>query len=336
MAYSEKPKPTYSEIADVAGVSEATVSRVLNGDERVHPDRVKAVKKAVDKLGYRRNRIAAALASGKSRLIAIVIEDDLSVFSDPFWSSVSSGVSKVLMENELQTLLMIAQSNEVDGPVAHYLESGEVDGAIFFQMHKDTLVKKLAKQGLPVVIAGSPHKDAGLAYVDTDNYGGGKSATQHLFQAGCKRVAVITGDVGATAGRLRLDGYLSACKLNKYEPPKNYIAHGDYSYESGRDQMTKLLAMKSRPDGVFVANDLMAVGAIKAIRDAGFSCPEDIKIVGFDDSVLAQTSRPELTSVRQDIEKLGETVANLIIDVINGEKPQPIILPTELVFRESA
>ena len=325
MAYSEKPKPTYSEIADVAGVSEATVSRVLNGDERVHPDRVKAVKKAVDKLGYRRNRIAAALASGKSRLIAIVIEDDLSVFSDPFWSSVSSGVSKVLMENELQTLLMVAQSNEVDGPVAHYLESGEVDGAIFFQMHKDTLVKKLAKQGLPVVIAGSPHKDAGLAYVDTDNYGGGKSATQHLFQAGCKRVAVITGDVGATAGRLRLDGYLSACKLNKYEPPKNYIAHGDYSYESGRDQMTKLLAMKSRPDG-----------AIKAIRDAGFSCPEDIKIVGFDDSVLAQTSRPELTSVRQDIEKLGETVANLIIDVINGEKPQPIILPTELVVRESA
>jgi DNA-binding LacI/PurR family transcriptional regulator len=336
MAYTEKPKPTYSEIAEVAGVSEATVSRVLNGDERVHPDRAKAVKKAVDKLGYRRNRSAAALASGKSRLIAIVIEDDLSVFSDPFWSSVSSGVSKVLMENELQTLLLVAPSNEVDGPAAHYLEGGEVDGAIFFQMHKDALVKKLAKQGLPVVIAGSPHKDAGLAYVDTDNYGGGKLATQHLFSIGCKRIAVITGDLGATAGRLRLDGFLSACKLNKYEPMKQHITNGDYSFESGRNQMTKLLAMKSRPDGVFVANDLMAVGAIKAIRDAGFGCPEDIKIVGFDDSVLAQTSRPELTTVRQDIVKLGETVANLMINVINGEKPQPIILPTELVVRESA
>jgi DNA-binding LacI/PurR family transcriptional regulator len=335
MAYTEKPKPTYSEIAEVAGVSEATVSRVLNGDDRVHPDRAKAVKKAVSKLGYRRNRSAAALASGKSRLIAIVIEDDLSVFSDPFWSSVSSSLSKVLMENELQTLLMVAPSNEVDGPVAHYLEGGEVDGAIFFQMHKDTLVKKLAKQGLPVVIAGSPHKDAGLAYVDTDNYGGGKLATQHLFDTGCKRVAVITGDVGATAGRLRLDGILSACKLNKYEPMKTHIANGDYSLESGREQMTKLLAMKSRPDGVFVANDLMAVGAIKAIRDAGFGCPEDIKIVGFDDSLLAQTSRPELTTIRQDIVKLGETVANLMINVINGEKPQPIILPTELVIRES-
>jgi len=290
----------------------------------------------VDKLGYTRNRSAAALASGKSGLIAIVIEDDLSVFTDPFWATVSSGVSRVLMENDLQTLLLVAESKNMNGPVARYLDSGEIDGAIFFQLHRDTLVKNLAKHGLPVVIAGAPHKDGGYIYVDTDNRGGGYQATQHLFKSGCKRVATITGDVEATAGRRRLDGFLDACSDADYRAPKTYIVAGDYSFESGKAAMKKLLNLKSQPDGVFIANDLMAAGALAAIDEAGLYCPKDIKIVGFDDSILAQTARPALTSVKQDIVGLGETAANLIIRLLQGEKASPIILPTELVKRASA
>lgn len=329
-------RPTYAELAKAAGVSEATVSRVLNGDERVHPDRAKRVHNAVEKLGYRRNRVAAALASGKTGLIAIVIEDDLGVFGDPFWATVSSGISRVLMDNELQTLLLVSPVNKVHGPVARYLEGGEVDGAIFFQMHRDALVKTLTKQGLPVVIVGSPHTESALTYVDTDQRAGAEQAVRHLFTSGCSRVATITGDTGATAGALRLSGYLNVCKEFDFDPGRQYVVHGDYSFESGKQAMIKLLALKHRPQGVFVANDLMAAGALSAIDEAGFTCPEDFRIVGFDDSVIAETTRPALTTVRQDIVGLGETAARLIIEKLQGREPAPVMLAAELVVRDSA
>ena len=140
-------KKTYAEIAQLAGVSEATVSRVLNGDERVQSERAQRVHDAVTKLGYKKNRAASALASGRTGLIAIVIDDDLTLFTDPFWATVSSGISRVLMQNDLQTLLMVTSVSSVEGPVAHYLQGGEVDGAIFFQVHNDVLVRRLQKQG---------------------------------------------------------------------------------------------------------------------------------------------------------------------------------------------
>lgn len=329
-------RPTYAQLAKMAGVSEATVSRVLNGDERVHPERAKRVHKAVEQLGYRRNRVAAALASGKTGLIAVVIEDDLGVFADPFWATVSSGISRVLMDHELQTLLLVSPVNRVHGPVARYLEGGEVDGAIFFQMHRDALVKTLTKQGLPVVIVGSPHKESDLVYVDTDQRAGAQQATRHLFDRGCARVATITGDTGATAGALRLAGFLDVCRDAGFDPGRQYVVHGDYSFESGKQAMTRLLALKNRPDGVFVANDLMAAGALSAIDEAGFTCPDDVKIVGFDDSMIAPTTRPALTTVRQDIVGLGETAARLIIDRLQGRSTSPVMLPAELVVRDSA
>ena len=333
---TERARPTYAEIATMAGVSEATVSRVLNGDERVHPDRAKRVQRAVEKLGYHRNRFAAALASGKTGLIAIVIEDDLGVFADPFWATVSSGISQVLMDHGLQTLLLVSQANQVRGPVARYLDSGEIDGAIFFQLHRDELVRNLAKHGLPVVITGAPHKSGDFVFVDSDQRGGAAAATQHLIEAGCRELATITGDTGTTAGRLRLDGFLDAAAPLTGSVRRQRIVHGDYSFDSGKLAMIQLLAQRQRPDGVFVANDLMAAGALAAIDEAGFACPADIRIVGFDDSLIAQTTRPPLTTVRQDIVGLGTTAAKLMISLLEGENPDPVVLPTELVIRASA
>jgi len=316
-------------------VSEATVSRVLNGDPRVNPERVQKVRKAVEQLGYTKNRSAAALASGRTGLIAIVIEDDLSVFSDPFWATVTPSISRVLMENDLHSILLVTEASKVTGPLTRYLKSGEVDGAIFFQLHRDGLVKTLAKDGLPVVVVGAPHKESNLTFVDVDQRGGGKKATQQLFISGCARVATITGDVGTTAGHLRLDGYLDAHKEIGVEPEKNYIQHGDYSMESGALAMKKLLNLKNPPDGVFCANDLMAVGAIATLEAHGLHCPDDIKIVGFDDSLIARTSKPTLTSIQQDIAGLGENAAQLMLNLLNGESVEPIILPTQIVKRAS-
>jgi DNA-binding LacI/PurR family transcriptional regulator len=333
---SARARPTYSAIAKAAGVSEATVSRVLNGDERVNTDRTAAVMKAVEDLGYRRHRAATALASGRTGLIAVVIDDDLSVFSDPFWGTVTGGISRVLMENHLQTVLMVTSVNNIDGPVAHYLEGREVDGAIFFQLHKDALVRKLAKQGLPIVITGSPHTDADLYFVDTDNFGGGYAATKHLMSRGCKKVAVITGDIETTAGHQRLDGYNQVYREFGRVPNKTLIKQGDYSYESGYVHMQQLLEEHPDVDGVFACNDLMALGAMAAIEESGRNVPDDVAVIGFDDSVSSRTSRPQLSTIRQDIAALGEAAAELMIAQLNGEPVESRIMPVELVLRESA
>lgn len=330
------PRPTYSVIAKVAGVSEATVSRVLNGDESVHPDRAKRVHEAVDNLGYRKNRVASALASGRSGLIAVVIDDDASVFSDPFWGTVTSGVSRVLSDNGLHTVLMVSPVGSVDGGVANYLKSGEVDGAIFFVLHSDALVNNLKKTGLPMVIAGTPHSSLDIPFVDTDNFGGAYAATKHLINQGCKKIAIITGDIGTTAAKQRLDGYLQAFRETGGVPDKSLICEGDYSLQSGMDHARQLLEVHPDVDGIFASNDLMAAGAVTVLQDLGRLVPEDVKVVGFDDAVIAQTIRPALTTIRQDVVALGEAAGSLMIAQLNGEDVKPIITPTELIIRASA
>lgn len=329
-------RPTYAVIAKAANVSEATVSRVLNGDDSVHPDRARRVNEAVEKLGYKKNRVASALASGRTGLIAVVIDDDLSVFSDPFWGTVTSGVSRVLMENNLQTVLMVSPVGSVDGGVAQYLKSGEVDGAIFFALHSDNLVTKLKKQGLPLVITGTPHSINDVAFVDTDNFGGAYTATKHLMSTGCKKIAIITGDIGTTAAKQRLDGYLQAYREGGHVPAKGLICEGDYSFASGQQHTKKLLEAHPDIDGIFASNDLMAMGAISVLQDSGIDVPGQVKVVGFDDSLIAQTARPGLTTIRQDVVALGEAAGSLMIAQLNGEDVEPIILPTELVIRTSA
>jgi len=329
-------RPTYAVIAKTAGVSEATVSRVLNGDESVHPDRAQRVREAVEELGYKKNRVASALASGRTGLIAVVIDDELSVFSDPFWGTVTSGVSRVLQENGLHTVLMVAPVGTLDGGVAHYLKSGEVDGAIFFVLHSDTLVNHLKNQGLPLVITGTPHSNADIPFVDTDNFGGAYAATKHLMSQGCKKVGIITGDIGTTAAKQRLDGYMQAHRESGSLPPKSLVCEGDYSFESGKKHAQALLKNHPDIDGIFASNDLMAMGAITVLEAAGRPCPSQVRVVGFDDALIAQTSRPALTTIRQDVVALGEAAGSLMIAQLNGQEFEPIILPTELVIRESA
>jgi DNA-binding LacI/PurR family transcriptional regulator len=329
-------RPTYAVIARTANVSEATVSRVLNGDDSVHPERARRVHEAVEKLGYKKNRVASALASGRTGLIAVVIDDDLSVFADPFWGTVTSGVSRVLMENGLQTVLMVSPVGSADGGVAQYLKSGEVDGAIFFALHSDALVTKLQKQGLPLVITGTPHSSNDVAFVDTDNFGGGYAATRHLMNQGAKKVAIITGDIGTTAAKQRLDGYLQVYRESGHVPAKGLICEGDYSFESGQQHAKKLIAAHPDVDGIFASNDLMAMGAMSVLQDMGIDVPGKVRVVGFDDSLIAQTARPALTTIRQDVVALGEAAGTLMIAQLNGQDVEPVILPTDLVVRASA
>lgn len=328
-------KLTYTQIAREAGVSEATVSRVLNGDIRVDPERAKRVQEVVAKLGYKKNRAASALATGRTGLIAVIIDDDLSIFADPFWATVTSGVSRVLAENNMQTLLLVGSSSKKDGVRPSYLDSGTVDGAIFFQVHDEEIVFQLAQEGLPVVMAGTPDIYLQFLHADTDNVGGAKQATQHLIDRGKKQIATITGDVEASAGAQRLAGFLQVHMNLGREVPASMIAHGDYTHDSGFHAMNELLDRNENIDAVFAANDLMAIGAMAAIHDRGLTVPGDIALVGFDDSIVAQTSRPQLTTIRQDIVGLGAAAAELMIEQLSGEDPKPRLLETSLVVRET-
>jgi DNA-binding LacI/PurR family transcriptional regulator len=231
---------------------------------------------------------------------------------------------------------MVSPVGSVDGGVAHYLKSGEVDGAIFFVLHSDALVNNLKKLGMPMVIAGTPHSSLDIPFVDTDNFGGAYAGTKHLINQGCQKVAIITGDIGTTAAKQRLDGYLQAFRETGKVPAKGLICEGDYSLGSGMEHTMNLLEKHPDVDGIFASNDLMAAGAVTVLQDMGKKVPEDVKVVGFDDALIAQTTRPALTTVRQDVVALGEAAGTLMIAQLNGEDVQPIITSTELIIRGSA
>lgn len=330
-------RSTYAEIAMKAGVSKATVSRVLNGDERVHPDRTAAVMAAAEGLGYRPNRAARALSTGRTGMVAIVIDDDPTALSDPFWGVLLAGISRVFLANDLHSLLMVTHLDSPEGAIAHYLEGGEVDGAIFLQVHKDAVINKVNSQGLPVLMVGRPIEgESDIAYVDTDNVGGGFQATQYLFDRGCKNVATLTGDLEASAGFDRLSGYRKAHEVAGIEVNEDLIARANWSFESAKLMTLRLLAKNPDIDGIFAANDIMAIAAIAAIQERGRRVPDDISVIGFDDSLLSQTHRPAITTVRQDIIGLGVAAAESMIALLQGQEVEPQVLPTEIMIRETA
>jgi DNA-binding LacI/PurR family transcriptional regulator len=330
-------RSTYAEIAMKAGVSKATVSRVLNGDERVHPDRTAAVMAAAEGLGYRPNRAARALSTGRTGMVAIVIDDDPTALSDPFWGVLLAGISRVFLANDLHSLLMVTHLDSPDGAIAHYLEGGEVDGAIFLQVHKDAVINKVNSQGLPVLMVGRPIEgESDISYVDTDNVGGGFQATQYLFDRGCKNVATLTGDLEASAGFDRLSGYRKAHEVAGIEVNEDLIARANWSFESAKLMTLRLLAKNPDIDGIFAANDIMAIAAIAAIQERGRRVPDDISVIGFDDSLLSQTHRPAITTIRQDIIGLGVAAAESMIALLQGQEVEPQVLPTEIMIRETA
>jgi len=330
-------RSTYAEISAKAGVSKATVSRVMNGDERVHPDRTKAVLLAAEKLGYRPNRAARALSTGQTGLIAVVIDDEPTALSDPFWGVVLAGISRVFMANNLHSLLMVTPLDSPDGAVAHYLEGGEVDGAIFLQVHKDGVIQRVHGKGLPVVLIGRPiDPQSEISYVDTDNVDGAMQAINYLFKRGCKNIATLTGDIEASAGLDRLEGYKKAHQQVNKEINQDLIANCDWSFESAKIMTLRLLARNPEIDGIFAANDTMALGAIAAIQERGHRIPDEISVVGFDDSIIAQTHRPGVTTVRQDIVGLGAAAAETMIALLQKRSPEIAMLPTEIVIRETA
>ncbi|HET8570378.1 MAG TPA: LacI family DNA-binding transcriptional regulator [Candidatus Limnocylindria bacterium] len=333
------PHPaTLEQVAAVARVSRATASRVVNGDQRVGSDARTAVEEAIKVLGYVPNRAARSLVTRRSDSIAVVIPEPTDqLFGDPFFPRLLRGVTEVLEARETQLVLLMPQGSRDEDRLSRYLSAGHADGVLLASLHgDDPLPQDLQLRGIPVVVGGRP-RGSGITYVDVDNRGGAEAAVRHLVDAGRRRVATIAGPQDMPAGADRLGGYRDA--ISRSAQGRELIAEADsFSFEGGRAAMAELLRDVPGLDAVFVASDLMALGAVTALRTAGRRIPDDVAVVGFDDSPLAESMEPSLSSVRQPAEEMGREMTRLLMEAIRrpGSAPRRVILDTQLVARASS
>ena len=330
---------TLEEVAKVAGVSRATVSRVVNGSPKVSDDIRRAVEAAVQELGYVPNRAARSLVTRRSDSIGVVIaEPSGRLFTDPFFPRVLRGISAYLSSHDLQLVLLMPAAAETNR-TADYLTAGHVDGALLVSLHDDDpLPGRIAAAGIPMVVSPRPRRALPASYVDVDNAGGAHSAVAHLIGNGRRVIATIAGPQDMAPGVDRLAGYREALREAKLPHEASLEAFADFTQEGGAAAMERLLKARPDIDALFAASDQMAAGALSVLAAAGRRVPEDVAIAGFDDSAVATTTSPALTSVRQPVEEMGEEMARLLVAAIERTDPAPrrVVLATQLIRRASS
>ncbi|MFI0806674.1 LacI family DNA-binding transcriptional regulator [Streptomyces echinatus] len=363
-------RPTLEAVAARAGVSRATVSRVVNGGDGVREPLAERVRRAVEELGYVPNQAARSLVTRRHDAVAVVIaEPESRVFADPFFALQLRGISKELTAHDNQLVLLLTEGRADHARVARYLAGGHVDGALVFSLHLDDPLPGLIRDaGVRTVFGGRPDwgeasgtdgsgragaQDRGVVYVDCDNRGGAHTAVRHLVDLGRRRVAHITGALDQTSAVDRLDGYRDVMADVLGESDPRLVVESDFTPAGGERAMRELLGRCPDVDAVFAANDLTALGALRVLRENGRRVPEDVAVVGFDDMVpVAEQTDPPLTTVRQDIEEMGRLMARLLLrglaDGRDREHPPAgagyaegapgsgVILPTTLIRRASA
>lgn len=332
-----RPGPRIEEVARVAGVSKSTVSRVINDEQYVSAKAREAVHAAIAELGYSPNQAARALAGNRANAIALVVSEPTGrVLSDPFFAGVLRGIHAELAGRHMQLLLMMSQPSDTSDLVM-YLSSGHVDGALLVSLHgDDPLVPMLAEIGLPVVSGGRPLGSTSVPFVDSDNFTGALEATRHLVSLGRRRIGTVAGPKDMAVGADRLSGFKRG--LAEAKIASDLVTHGDFTPESGARAMEQLLQQAPDLDAVFVAADIMALGALQVLHAQGKRVPQDVAVIGFDDSVFATTATPPLTTIRQDVEELGRTMTWRLLAELAGEAglPPSLLLPTSLIKRTSA
>lgn len=327
---------TLEDIARQAGVSRATVSRVLNGDEHVRESTRNRVLEVLQQYNFQPNLAARGLAAGRTNVIGLVIPAGLSaLFADPYFPILIQGATSVCNLRDYSLMLWLAEPEYERRTIRKILHGGLLDGVIVSSsLMDDPIVQALYESKMPFILVGR-HPTLDVNYVDVDNVAGGREATLHLIRLGHKRIATITGPLNMIAGYDRLEGYRQALEQRGLPYDPGLVAEGDFTEEGGYAAMQKLLPL--RPTAVFVASDAMAEGALRAIRQAGLRVPQDIALVGYDDTPVASRTTPPLTTIRQPIARMGAVAVETLLDLIGASKQHRhhILLPVELVIRAS-
>ncbi|MCW2638072.1 MAG: LacI family transcriptional regulator [Dactylosporangium sp.] len=337
--------PTLEDVARIAGVSRATVSRVINGIRNVDPQLHEVVWNAVGAIGYVPNRAARSLVTRRTGTIMLVVSDSEShdddpfmgrFFADPFFGRVVGGLMSVCRPAGVQLALQIVGLDEARTRLVAGLRHGQADGVILLSLPpQDALPRMLTDAGLAAVMIGRPAQPVPISYVDLANDAGAALAADHLVARGCQLIAMISGPVDVPASHDRTTGFRQAMARHghAYVP----TLPGNFTHDSGEAAMRGLLATHPDIDGVFVANDLMAQGALLALSDAGRRVPDDVAVVGFDDSSAALTARPALTTIRHPLEDMAAEGARLLLSRIDDptKRVTSVIYEPTLIRRHS-
>lgn len=328
---------TIIEIAKQAGVSRSTVSRVINDDPNVNAKTRQRVRAVMQRLNFQPNAAARGLAAGKTRILGLVIPMGVAaLFTDPYFPLLIQGISAACNQHDYSTMLWLAEPEYERRTIQQIVSAGLIDGVIVASaLADDAVIEAVRTRKIPFVLVGRHPVHNDVSFVDVDNRMSSRDAVLHLLRLGYKRVATIAGPQNMIAGIDRFDGYKEALKARAILLDTNLVAEGDFSEEGGYQAMQRLLPHTF--DAVFAASDAMALGALRALRDAGKRVPDDIAIVGYDDMPFAARTEPPLTTVRQPIHRAGFVATETLIDLLNEQEtaPRRVILPTELVIRET-
>ncbi|SDO62181.1 LacI family DNA-binding transcriptional regulator [Lentzea jiangxiensis] len=335
-----KVAPTLEDVARVAGVSRATVSRVVNGTRNVDPGIQETVRNAIEQTGYTPNRAARSLVTRRTGTVALVISGaggGSDVFTDPFFGRVTAGVVDFLRGHSVHPVLMLADSDPARTEVVEFLRQGSADGALLVSTHPvDPLPARLLDAGVPSVLYARPGRPMPVSYVDMDHRAGGRMAADHLVAAGRYNTTTISGPLDVLASQDRHAGFRDAMARHGF--PYVPSAEGGFTFESGATAMQRLLTECPDLDAVFAANDLMAQAAVDVLQAHGLRIPDDVAVIGFDDSAPALACRPQLTTIRQPVERMAAEMAALLLADLEkpGQRPRSVIFEPELVVRASA
>ena len=325
------------DIARMAGVSKSTVSRVVNNHPNVSDRTRTRVMRVIAEQQFRPNSAARALVTQHTRVLSVVIPQPYGeAFADPFFLMILQSIAHTAAEQDYAFMLWIGgyeQHEERFGE--RILSNAFFDGILIISADdKDPILNKLAGAGFPFVQIGPPQFE-GANYVDVNNRRGAYEAGLHLASLGYRRIGLIAGPLDKGEARDRLIGCLDALAQSGVSPLPEWIAEGNFDEQSGYRAMKRLL--RHDLQAVFASNDSMALGALRALDEAGLRVPDQIAMVGFDDMPFAATTKPPLTTIRQPIAEIGEEAVRMLISLVEGTSAGPcqVVLPTHLVIRES-
>lgn len=329
---------TIKDVAKAAGVSTATVSRVLNNSNLISPKTAEKVRNVMHELGYFPNNIARSFAHQSTYIVALVVNiDDATAFNNPFFYQIQYGIEKYICPRGYYLMIVNENTLNLNGTAFSKLFfEKRVDGLILpVSLLRNNLVKKMEEQKFPFVIIGEPENSYDINWVDINNKMAGEISTTHLLNNKYKRIAFVSGNLKDIFNKNRLDGYLTALKKHGLQPEPELIKERGFSKEDGYSIMTDFLELKNPPDGIVFTDNIVAFGALSAIKDQGLNVPGDIGIVSFDNYPVAELSDPKMTTVDIDLFDLGIQAATMLLKEIQlpSATKQQSLLSVQLIKR---
>lgn len=335
---TRQKRATIIDVAREAGVSRGTVSRVINGERYVSSEAQAAIEAAIAKVGYLPNTAARNLVMQRSFAVAFVVHEPASLFAeDPNIGAIMLGANATLSAADYQMVLLIVDSERDTARVARYLSGGFVDGVIMVSARAyDPITRVVERIGMPTTFVGHPPDVTEMPYVGIDNRASARAITERLMATGRTRIGMIAAALDRDSGADRLAGFRDALGERFDETLVENVPL--YEFSAGATAMNELLRRAPDIDGVFAASDAVAAGAMNALRAAGRAVPRDVGIVGFDDSAWALRTKPQLSTVHQPAQGLGEAAATLLLSQLRGGEEQlsSVLLETPVVWRGSA